>query len=76
MTCFYCKGEMESGFTTHVAELEKCIVIIKNVPCMKCSQCGEVVISGTVMKKIENVLKKCSDIMTEVAIINFSDSAA
>ncbi len=40
MKCFFCKSDMENGFTTHVAELEKCIVIIKNVPCMKCDQCG------------------------------------
>ena len=41
MNCFYCKGDMVPDFTTHVAELENCIVIIKHVPCLKCSQCGE-----------------------------------
>ncbi len=59
MKCFFCKSDMESGFTTHVAELEKCIVIIKNVPCMKCGQCGETVYTGDVVRKIEEILEKC-----------------
>lgn len=51
MNCFYCKGDMVPDFTTHVAELENCIVIIKHVPCLKCSQCGEVVYTGTTLQK-------------------------
>lgn len=76
MTCFFCKSEMENGFTVHVAELEKCIVIIKNVPCLKCGQCGETFYSGDVAMKIEGILKKCESIITEVAIINYNDNAA
>ena len=37
MTCFYCKGDMTESTTTHFAELKNCIVIIKNVPCYKCT---------------------------------------
>lgn len=46
MKCFFCKSDMENGVTIHVAELDNCIVVIKNVPCMKCGQCGETVYSG------------------------------
>lgn len=76
MKCFFCKSDMENGVTTHVAELEKCIVIIKNVPCMKCCQCGETVYSGDVVQKIEEILEKCENAMTEVAIVNYKDMAA
>lgn len=76
MKCFFCKSDMENGVTTHVAELEKCIVIIKNVPCMKCDQCGETVYSGDVVQKIEEILEKCENAMTEVAIVNYKDMAA
>lgn len=75
MTCFFCKGDMESGFTTYTAELDNRVVVIRNVPCMKCTQCGEMTINGTTMKKLETIIKKCSDIMTEVAIINFNNTA-
>lgn len=76
MTCFFCKGDMESSVTTHMAELPHCIVIVKNVPCMKCRQCGEAAFSGAVARKLEEILRKCRDLMTEVAIINYNDIAA
>ena len=76
MTCFYCKANLEKGYTTHVTELKNCIVIIKNVPCMKCTQCGEVLLTGTTLMQIEEMLDKCENNMTEVAILNFNNSAA
>lgn len=75
MKCFYCKSEMSKDFTTHVVELKNCIVIIKNVPCMKCTQCNETVISGSTLKKIDELLDKCEN-LTEVAIINYNNLAA
>ena len=41
MTCLFCKGDMVNSTTTFTAELEHGIVIVKNVPCFKCDQCGE-----------------------------------
>lgn len=77
MNCFYCKGDMTEGFTNYTAELEGGrIVVVRNVPCMKCSQCGETVIDGAAAIQLEEIIKKCSDIMTEVAVINYSNSAA
>ncbi|MDO4156957.1 MAG: type II toxin-antitoxin system MqsA family antitoxin [Oscillospiraceae bacterium] len=75
MNCFYCKSDMIAGFTTHVAELERCIVIIKHVPCLKCSQCGEIVYTGTTLQKIEKILDKCREAMTEVAIVEYQPAA-
>mgnify|MGYP002706283368 CR=1 FL=1 len=37
MTCFYCKGDMLDSTTTYVEDLGNCIIIIRNVPCSKCS---------------------------------------
>ncbi len=75
MTCFYCKGEMKEGFTLYTAELKNCIVVIKNVPCSKCEQCGETVINGETALKIEKILKIFTEIATEVAIVDFSTAA-
>ena len=41
MTCFYCKGDLKPSTTTHFVDLKKCIVIVKNVPCLECSKCGK-----------------------------------
>ena len=67
---------MEKSFTTYFSELDNCMVIIKNVPCFKCTHCGETVFSGTVVKKIEDILDKIENSITEVAIVNYSDKVA
>ena len=76
MTCFMCKGDMKDGFTTYMEDLGTCIVIIKNVPCKKCSQCGEVSYSGTVVKQIERIIDNLKNSLTEVAIVNYSAKVA
>ncbi len=76
MTCFFCKGNMIEGATTHFAELDNCIVIIKNVPCSKCVQCGETVYSGEVAARIESIIDELSGICTEIAVVNYTNKAA
>lgn len=39
--------------TIYVEKLENGILIIKNVPCKKCVQCGEEFFTMTIMKEIE-----------------------
>lgn len=76
MKCFFCKGDMTSSTTTYMTELENRIVIIKNVPCLKCSQCGEVSFTGATMEIIDGILDKCESIMTEIAVFDFNKTAA
>lgn len=76
MTCFYCKGDMIESTTTYMEDLGDCIVIIKNVPCNKCTQCGEVVYSGIVVREIEKIIDKLKNTLTEVAIVNFDANVA
>ena len=40
--CFYCKGDMKPSTTTHVVDYDGCVIVIKNVPCEECQQCGEI----------------------------------
>ena len=75
-TCFYCKGDMKPTTRTHVVDLGKCIVIIKNVPCMECSQCGEGYYTDEVQQRLDEIVKTVSGIMTEVAIVEYSATAA
>ena len=58
MKCLICKADsMVSDRSTYFAQLPDCYVIIENVPCKKCTQCGEVVYSASVMEKIDDLLK-------------------
>ena len=73
MKCFFCKGDMKNEFTTHVVDFDKCIIVIKKVPCLKCQQCGEVAFNGTVVKQLEEITKMAKTSLTEIAIVNYSD---
>lgn len=76
MTCFYCKGYLIESTTTYMEDLGNCIVIIKNVPCNKCSQCGEVSYSGTVVREIEKIISNLENSLTEIAVVNYKSKVA
>ena len=64
MTCFFCKGNLEDSTTTHMIELEHCILIVKNVPCHRCDQCGEITLSSDVIEeldKLASLFRECHD---------------
>lgn len=51
------------------------LIIIRNVPCYKCTQCNEVTYTGDVVKKIEEIIEHCRKMMQEVSIIDYSKVA-
>jgi len=73
MACFYCKGNMKDNETTHVVNLKHCIVIVKNVPCLECDQCGESVYNNEVALHLEKIVKMAATAITEIAVVNYSD---
>ena len=76
MTCLLCKGEMKTGTTIHTVQLKNCVVVIKNVPCLKCEQCGEVVLSADTVARIERILHTVKKAVAEITVANFPDCAA
>lgn len=73
--CFYCKGDLQPGTTTYMTELNGCYIIIKNVPCNKCMQCGEEYLNGITLQKIEVILSKLKSLLTEFAVVDFQKAA-
>ena len=76
MKCLRCKGDMQSGYTTHTVDLGRCCIVIRRVPCYKCEECGEVVFSGTVMSTLEKLIDTMQSALTEVAVINYPGAVA
>lgn len=75
MTCFMCKGDIEKSITSYMTEYNGCYIIIKNVPCTKCMQCGEEYLNGATLKKIEGILEKLKGILTEIAVVDYNNAA-
>ena len=74
--CMYCKCKITiQSFTTHVVNYKNCIIIIKNVPCEECEQCGEKYYSNEVAKQLENLVNIAKQLMQEIAIIDYLKAA-
>ena len=71
MNCFYCKGEMAYGVTNHVVSINKCVIIVKHVPCTECSQCGAAFYNDDVMTKLDEIVSNMRKEITEIAVISY-----
>lgn len=72
MTCICCKSEMTETTTTYVKEFGNSVVVVRHVPCYKCSECGEIHYTMDVLLKVEAIVDKLKETLTEVAIVNYS----
>ena len=76
MKCMACKsGEMKSATTTYFSRLNNCYVIIENVPCMKCDQCGEEFLNISVAEKIDEILDGIEKIASKIFILDYEKAA-
>jgi YgiT-type zinc finger domain-containing protein len=66
-----CGAKAEKGLTTDVTDLGNCLVVVRNVPCYKCTECNEVIYTGDVVKQLEKIVEQAN----EIAIIDYSKVA-
>ena len=71
-TCFICKGDMENRLTTFTVEVDNTVVIVKNVPSMVCTQCGDVSYSRDVAHRLEQIVQHMKGTLTEIAVVNYT----
>ena len=75
MLCMECGAKAEKGFTTDVTDLGNCLIIVRNVPCYKCTECNEIIYTGDVIKKLENIVNVAQKMMQEISIIDYAKAA-
>lgn len=76
MKCLTCKnGDMVQSVTTYFSQLNNCYVIIENVPCMKCEQCGEEFFTMSVLEKIDAILEQLEKISSKIFIMDYASAA-
>ena len=74
--CMYCKsGEYRESTTTHVVNYNNCIIVIKNVPCLECDQCGAKYYTDTVAERLENIVESVKKQMQEIAVVDYALTA-
>ncbi len=78
MRCHFCRGNLEKSTTEFMEKMDNFIVVIENIPCEKCTQCGEAYFTDEVAGKIEQILdsiKMISSSLT-VTVIDYTNTAA
>ena len=74
--CMYCKNSTTvNSTTTHVVNYKNCIIVIKNVPCLECDQCGEKYYTDEVTERLELIVDMAKKLMQEIAVIDYTQVA-
>ena len=74
--CMFCKCDtVKPSFTTHVVSYKGCLIIIKNVPCEECVQCGEKYYNDEVAKKLEKLVNTAKQMMQEISVLDYAKAA-
>lgn len=71
-----CGSTAEKGFTTDVTDLGNCLVIVRNVPRYKCTECNEIIYTADVVEHLEKIVESAKKMMQEISIIDYSKVAA
>ena len=62
--CVYCGGSLQESTMDYVEKIDNYVIVIKNVPCKKCNQCGEEYFSPQAAKKeFDDLAIKVSDLL-------------
>lgn len=75
MKCQVCGAAAQKGLTTSVTDLGGCLIIVRNVPCYKCSECSEIIYTADVVQHLETIIEAAKKLMQEVSIIDYSQAA-
>lgn len=76
LNCIKCGHSLINKNKTYVANLDKCVIVIKNVPALVCEHCNEVYYSDEVSEKLENITLKLRDIIDDIAVVDFQNKIA
>lgn len=74
--CKLCKCDtVKQSTTTHVVNYKNSIIVIKNIPCEECEQCGEKYYTDEVAERLELIVNMAKKLMQEIAVIDYPQVA-
>ena len=76
MKFYKCAKEAIEKETNYIVDLDHGIIIIRHVPSLVCPNCGEVMYTASVAKKLEQLVNYGRNSLMEIVVMSYSDSAA
>ena len=61
---------------THVVTYNNSVIVIKNVPCLECAQCGEKYYTDEIMEKLEVMVDQAKQMAGEVFVAEYDKAIA
>jgi len=71
-----CGASTAPGTTTDVTDVQSCLLVVRNVPCHKCTECNEIIYTGVVISGLETIVASIKQSMNEIAVIDFVKAVA
>lgn len=73
--CMFCRNSITvESATTHVVNVQNYTIIVKNVPCLECEQCGKKYYTDEVAEQLENIINMPELLIQELAILDYSQA--
>lgn len=75
MKCMHCGETAQKSTTTSVTDLGNCLVIIRNVPCYKCSECSEIIYTADVLERLEKIIEQAKSFTQDISVVDYQKAA-
>ena len=76
MKCISCGAKTVAGTTADVTDLQKSLIIVRNTPCHKCTECNEIIYTGDVIKQLDKIIGNVKQSLNEIAVFDYNSVAA
>ena len=74
--CMLCKCDtVKQSTTTHVVNYNDSVIVIKNVPCEECEQCGEIFYTDEVAERLEKIVNDAKKLLQDLSVLDYSKVA-
>lgn len=73
--CMFCRNSITvQSTTTHVVNVQNYTIIVKNVPCLECEQCGKKYYTDEFAEQLKNIINMPELLIQELAILDYSQA--
>lgn len=76
MRCGRCGKECQAGTTAEAVELDNGgLLVVRNIPCCKCAECGEILYRGNVVEQLERLTELAQRLAQEITVVDYTKAA-
>lgn len=75
MKCIRCGSDTYPDTTTEAIDSGSGLLVIRNIPCRKCDECDEILYSGDVTLKLDDITQTVKHLAQDITIIDYAKTA-